>query len=171
MVSSPDTGALQRSLTKVNSYPKWIVFNAASLVVVTFCMLIAGPTFVRVARPANVADASIKLVNNTLETYMKEIDNDVHDVMLPPTEDATPEGRIKVILHYAPCMLAPCCELYQKVPLESLQHSRLACLHPAPTWCGQHLGQRCLLHPCLSARSGGWPELNTSWLQAPNAMA
>jgi hypothetical protein len=66
MASGTGKDAFQRSLSTVTSYPNWLVFNAASLAIVAFCMLIAGPTFVRVARPLNEANASIKLVKNTL---------------------------------------------------------------------------------------------------------
>lgn len=109
MASGPQSGVLQRSLTKVNSYPSWIVFNVASFVVVAFCMLIAGPTFVRVARPANEADASIKLVNHTVREEIVSFNN----LRLPPTENITPEGRIEVIwLLAANCLPAPCCGLH-----------------------------------------------------------
>lgn len=84
--------ALQRGLSKLSEYPRWAVFNIVSVVLVTICILISAPLFVKVWKPQNELDLN-KLATNTTVTNQT-----INEVLakLSPFVNATSSERVKV---------------------------------------------------------------------------
>ncbi len=57
---------LQRTLSKVSEYPRWATFNIVSAVLVTICILVSAPLFVKVWKPQNETDSSKIIAMSTV---------------------------------------------------------------------------------------------------------
>jgi hypothetical protein len=80
---------MQRILGKVAQYPRWATFNIVSVVLVTICILVSAPLFVKIWKPQNEADSAKLTFTSTVQKGTQQLR------ALPPL-NATPAQRVEV---------------------------------------------------------------------------
>jgi hypothetical protein len=58
----------QKSLGKIQEYPKWLVFQLASIIIVTFCFVVALICFLAAWKPSHDARSDFRVLNTTNNT-------------------------------------------------------------------------------------------------------